>query len=252
MLKKVKIFENYFLIIGAQRSGTTYLYNILDEHPEICLAKPVKPEPKYFLGAEFNGNPADYRNAFFDRNKNYKSYGEKGTTYYENSWVTPRVLEFFPDAKFLIILRNPVERAVSNYYFSKNNNLETRTLEEVFLEEKQQPPYPNYISTNPFDYLQRGIYLNYIQSFLNYIPADKLKILIFEELVENLSEIQALYKYLNVSSDFVPDSLHRQINASSQTILPKKIQEKLHEYFIPYNKQLSDFLGRAVFKQKQL
>ena len=40
---------NHFFIVGAQRCGTTYLYNLLDEHPEIEMAKPVKPEPKFFM-----------------------------------------------------------------------------------------------------------------------------------------------------------------------------------------------------------
>ena len=41
--------DNQFFIVGAQRSGSTYLYNLLDGHPDVCMAKHVRPEPKYFL-----------------------------------------------------------------------------------------------------------------------------------------------------------------------------------------------------------
>ena len=50
----------HFFIIGAQRSGTTYLYHLLDEHPEICMARPLRPEPKFFLKNELYARGLEY------------------------------------------------------------------------------------------------------------------------------------------------------------------------------------------------
>ena len=56
----------HFFIAGAQRSGTTYLYRLLDEHPEIEMAKPERPEPKFFLLDELHARGLKfYENHFF-------------------------------------------------------------------------------------------------------------------------------------------------------------------------------------------
>ena len=57
--------NQFFFIIGAQRSGTTYLHNILEEHPEISMASPVIPEPKFFLSSDYKKGKAFYINKFF-------------------------------------------------------------------------------------------------------------------------------------------------------------------------------------------
>jgi hypothetical protein len=114
--------KNQFFIVGAQRSGTTYLYNILDEHPEICMAQPVKPEPKYFLNKKLlDINIDEYYKMYYYENKKIKIYGEKSTSYYENEEVAKSIALTFPLTKIIFILANPVDRAISNYKFSVQN-----------------------------------------------------------------------------------------------------------------------------------
>ena len=241
--------NNLVLIIGAQRSGTTYLYTILDEHPEICMAKPIKPEPKFFLSDDYYKGKSFYFNKYFShKNNNHKVFIEKSTSYYEFEKVPKRLISEFANTKIIFLLRNPVERAFSNYFFSKNNNLETRTIEEVFIYNKPIPEYPKTISTNPFDYLERGVYIKYIKIYLKYIPAENFYIYASDDIIENITEIQKLYKKLNVSENFVPNSLTKKINKNEKKhAMSIEIIYTLNKYYEQYNKELEDFLARKIF-----
>ena len=117
-LKKLKILnQKKLFIVGAQRSGSTLLYKILSSHSQICMAKPYFPEPKYFLkNYKVNKN---YFKKFFKHYKNENYIGEKSTSYLEYIFVAKRINKNFPDAKIFIILRNPADRAISNFFFQK-------------------------------------------------------------------------------------------------------------------------------------
>ena len=79
-----KMSNEHFFIVGAQRSGTTFLYNMLDKCDTICMAKPVFPEPKYLLNRKYNClNYKSYLDTHFKHQKNEKILGEKGTSYIE-------------------------------------------------------------------------------------------------------------------------------------------------------------------------
>ena len=241
--------DNLFLIIGAQRSGTTYLYTILYEHPEICMAKPLKPEPKFFLSNNYNKGKDFYFNKYFShKNNNHKVFIEKSTSYYEFKEVPQRLISEFANTKIIFIIRNPVERALSNYFFSKNNKLETRSIENVFLHKTPAPEYPKTISTNPFDYLERGNYIKYIKMYLQYIPKENFNVLFFNDIIGNITEVQKLYKKLNISVNFVPNSLTKKINNNeNKNTVSVKIISKLNKYYEPYNKELENFLTRKIF-----
>ena len=158
--------KNHFIIAGAQRSGTTYLYEVLDEHPEICMSKPVKPEPKYFIEKKKEDLILErYHKSFFNHcSDKTKIFGEKSTSYYERKESVELIAHLLPEVKIIFLLRNPVERAVSNYFFSINNGLEDRSIEEVFLKNKIHPKIDlNNISVNPYNYLGRGEYIQFIE-----------------------------------------------------------------------------------------
>ena len=111
--------QKHLIIIGAQRSGSTFLHALLDKHVDIYMARPVNPEPKYFLRE--NSNLNEYRNTVFAGAPKSKLYlGEKSTSYYEKPEVAGRIKSMIPDAKLVVVLRNPVNRAISNFTFSTN------------------------------------------------------------------------------------------------------------------------------------
>ena len=241
---------NNFFIVGAQRSGSTYLLTLLDEHPGICMAKPIRPEPKYFMNkSQYNVSASEYIKLHFD-NAEYSSqlHGEKSTSYYELEESAHLISHLYPFSKIIFILRDPVERALSNYFFSINNGVEKRTIEDVFLHETEiTSTYDSNISTNPFDYVGRGEYKKFIDLYLKYFKKEQIKILIFEELRNNLIMIQGLFKFLNVDETYIPNSLMLKINESiNKTHVPDEVRQKLKLYYKTTFPQLEHFLGRDL------
>ena len=114
-----------FVIAGAPRSGTTWLTSALDRHPDIWLAKPRRPEPKFFLVDELYelGIEEYSRRWFADAPSSYKA-GEKSTNYLESPTAARRMAAHLPDVRLLFVLRDPVERAISNYRWSVSNDME--------------------------------------------------------------------------------------------------------------------------------
>ena len=238
--------KNQFFIVGAQRSGTTYLYTILDEHPEICMAKPVKPEPKYFLTNEYN-EAEYYKNYYNHKTNNTKMFGEKSTSYYESDSIAQKIATAMPLAKIVFILADPVDRAISNYKFSFENGLETRSIEDVFINNVSIDSSEYDTSVNPFDYKQRGIYHEFIESYYSNFPKENIKIIIREEFTNDIDAIQNLYKFLEVDDTFIPSSINKVVNSSKSKIkISNDIVESLSKYYKQPNKNLEKLLDRDL------
>lgn len=237
--------QRFVCIIGAQRCGTTYLYELLDEHPEIAMAKPKRPEPKYFLdeSAVKLGREAYLQKFFSDAPATVNVFGEKGTSYIEFPEAGARVQQLFPDALAIVMLRNPVDRALSNYFFSVQNGLETRTLEEAFLEGKPAPTLKQNVSVSPFDYLGRGQYSSYLEPYMKRF-AERMRVCIFEETVGNLSTIQSVYKWLNVDDRFVPAMINSTVNAGPDQY-PDRVPEEVRKSLVLYYRD-------AIMRTEQL
>jgi len=211
---------SYFFIIGAQRSGTTLLYHLLEKHPQISMAKPMRPEPKFFLQTPKNIDTQHYLNTYHQvRDSSIKAYGEKSTSYYEKPEVAEHIAQYFPDAKIIMLLRNPVDRAISNYFFTLQHGLETRTLEEVFIQKTPKPFIPKHISVSPFDYLKRGYYSQYLPAYIEKFGRDRVKVLIFDNFTKNpQNDLNDIFDFLKITKQNIeiPVAFDRQ-NASNKT-----------------------------------
>lgn len=235
--------SNYFFIIGAQRSGTTFLYNQLDEHPEIYMARPVRPEPKFFLNRKFYEKGRDYYINRYFKNCVEKVKGEKSTSYIEFEEAQKRIKSFFPEAKIIVVMRNPVMRALSNYQFSYKNGFEKRTLEEVFVQKKKNDYNGEMPSVSPFDYLRRGEYIRYLQPVYKHFDSSRVMPVIFENLIADIRYLQEIYRFLEVDKAFEPKTFGQVINASEQNLnVSEEVYKSLKTHFMSYNRELEDFL----------
>jgi hypothetical protein len=247
----------YFFIAGAQRSGTSYLYCLLAEHPEIEMAKPIRPEPKFFLiDALFERGLEYYKNHFFEGKEGAWRRGEKSVSYMESEKVAERIARYFPEAKLLFLLRDPVERAISNYWFSVNNGLETMSMSEAFLhEEERWLDYDHqHVSASPYAYLRRGRYIDYISTYEHYFPPENIKVILLEQLVKSINIVTDLYAFLGVAPDFMPATYDQIINRGDKPsyILPLNLEYYIIDYFAETNACLAERFGLDLTAWRRL
>ena len=125
-----------FVGVGVGHSGTTWLFNCLDEHPEISGSKPK--ETKFFR-EEFDKGLAYYQKKFFT-NKNASVLGEFTPSYIYNPEIAKRIKESFPNTKIIVVLRDPLEFIRSAYYFDKQRGIIAFTdLNQQISEDLQNP-----------------------------------------------------------------------------------------------------------------
>ena len=246
----------HFIIAGAQRCGSTYLYRLLDAHPEILMAKPLRPEPKYFLAQE-GRLPVyqEYLQFYFPGHSRFKILGEKSVAYLEREDAAERIKRMLPGVKILIILRDPVMRAVSNYWFTRDFGLEKRSLEEVFdtLEDKAPGPEAGKISVSPYRYLARGRYVESIERYEKIFGRARLHIVILENFSGNAAELRKLYIFLGAATSFMPEKPGFVDNESGKRDekISDKTLKRLISYFRESNTRLANRYGLDLSRWPQ-
>jgi hypothetical protein len=182
-----------FIIGGAPRSGTTYLAQALDRHPDVYLAKPFIPEPKVFFGPE--RTVVEYRAAYerlLAGAGRESALGEKTSNYLENDEACRRIAATLPKTRMVFVVREPVARAYSNYLWSRKNGLETLSFEEAIARENQRPSPlpPENTHARPFDYQRRGEYGRFARRYYDALGRERVGFFLFEELTQLLGDVQ--------------------------------------------------------------
>ncbi len=207
-----------FYILGAQKSGTTWLTSMLRQHPEIFI--PRQKEINYFNRVEnFSLGREWYENHFNDHG-NATAIGEATPEYLgvnltqETAKVVDRIKALTPNARFIISLRNPVTRAVSGLLhdmrqgrMSAWSNLDT---EFDLLFSRRHPCH---------HVLAFGHYGEQIRSFLRHFPVHRFKFIIYEQdILSNRREtLRCLCQFLRVQTDFAFQHVDVRINPAIQT-----------------------------------
>lgn len=240
----------HLLLIGAQRSGTTYLHSLLDAHPQITMARPARPEPKVFCDPLAVAKGLDwYRDTYFRHATNEQLLGDKSTSYLEDPGAPARAREMLGEAHVLAVLRDPVQRAVSNWRFSTENGLETRPLETALRENLTQEAAwdPTVTSVSPFAYIERGRYLDYLEPWMATFP-DTMQVLFLQELVEDDTTVDKLWNALGVGPGPLKDPPTEPVNSidGQPPTLSSDLLGTLETYFEASDRALSAHLGRPL------
>jgi len=241
---------DHFVIVGAQRSGTTYLYGLLDEHPEIEMAKPLRPEPKFFLDYDQYSLGLDAYDAKYFSDAGSRVRGEKSTSYIESEVAARRISAMLPDALIVVVVRDPVARAMSNYQFTRQHGIEDLDPSDALHRAASGDRVwdRTRFSVSPFAYLARGRYVDYLERFTAHFARDQIHVLVFEELVADPSVIGGLYERLSVDRAFRPLRLGTPVNAAlkADEVPEPALETWMRDYFREPNRQLEQFLGRPL------
>jgi hypothetical protein len=241
-----------FIIAGAPRSGTTYLYALCDSHPHICMAKPVSPEPKFFLVDEEYAHGLDYyAQRYFAAAGDYTARGEKSSNYLESAAAADRIHHLLPHVRLVFILRNPIERAFSNYLWSRQNGLESLSFSEALAQEteREQAYTGRWRYARPHSYRSRGCYADLLRPYLERFPRSQITVMLFEEiLAAPEASAAALFRFLGVEACAVPFDFSRRINAAEAPADRMTAADYNHlcRYYAEPNRALADILQRSL------
>jgi hypothetical protein len=240
----------HLLVVGAQRSGTTYLHSLLEAHPDITMARPSRPEPKVFCDAELSARGVDwYRATYFAHARPDQLLGDKSTSYLEHPEAPARARAVLGQAHVVVLLRDPVERAVSNWQFSTDNGLETRPLETALREnlEHEREWDRGASSVSPFAYLERGRYIDHLTAWTTAFPTTT-HVVFLPELVDDETTLKSLDQALGVDPGSRPAPGDRPLNPShaEAPALSSDLVGRLRSYYQESNRALGVHLGREL------
>ncbi len=187
-----------FLVIGAQRSGTSSLYKWLSRHPEVAAS--LRKEIEYFT-VDYGRGPGWYKAHFPLRARRTvaRLRGRRLLTfeatpdYIFDPRAPERAHHLLPEARLVLVLRDPAKRAVSHYHHMRRLGLEPLGIDEAIQGEEGRlapewerivaDPYHRATGLRRFSYAARGLYAEQIERWLEYFPRDRLLVLRFEDLV---------------------------------------------------------------------
>ena len=251
-----------FLIIGTQRGGTTALYHYLKTHPCIVPATIVDThffDKKYSKGLRWYQAhfPMQWERAYVQQVRKHPLItGEASSSYLFYPHAPKRVAEVLPHVKLIVLLRNPVDRAYSQYYHAIELGHETRSFEEAIQGEEERTAQErekilkdeHYYSHayKHLSYLTRGIYVDQLQEWMRFFPREQFLILKSEDFYANPAAVlKEMFTFLNLPTieTQLKKKEYKQYNNNSYSKMDAAMRTRLVEYFKPHNARLYELLG---------
>ena len=239
-----------FLIVGAQKAGTTSLHDYLCQHSRVV--PPATKEVNYF-DLEFHRGTNWYR-AHFQRTGSAPTLTGEATPYYLFHPLVPqRVAGVLPACRLIVILRNPIDRAFSHHNHERALGFESLPFEQAIAAEAQRLDgeearllsEPRYHSAayRHHSYVSRGRYAEQLERWLRYVDRDRLLVLSAEELFADPAKVVAeAQEFLGLRQEIPADVSPK--NARAYAPISDEVKAGLRETFAPHNERLYRLVGR--------
>jgi len=224
-----------FIIIGAQKSGTTSLFKYLKPHPKIFMSS-NKEAPFFSDDKLYEAGWESFSRDFFNGATDEQYWGKASPQYMGNKLAAQRIHEMMPDTRLIALLRNPVERAFSQYSMSVRRGFEQRSFDEVVAALMQSDALITARNTMPVleagntnedesgHYLVWGEYGRILQEFQNYFPKDQLHVLFMDEMIKDpVGTYQQVIKFIGIDDNYVPPNVGKVYHKGGMhQIIPEK------------------------------
>jgi len=246
-----------FIIVGAQKSGTTAAAFNINQHPDVSVFDGVtsfgQREIEFFNQHWEEG--VEWYKTHFDRRKTFA--GEKTAELLHRTITHPRIYQVVPAAKLIILLRCPVERAFSQWRMATRPGWgETREFrqviddelsvlgegvhDEAFYDCRQRTPTPWREG-----YLLRGFYLDQILSLLKWFPRDRVHVAISERVRHNMTfAYNEMFRFIG-APPFSGEYAEHFVGTRTEA-MDRNVVEKLVNLYRPMNQRLFEWLGYEV------
>ena len=244
----MSLFIPDFFILGAAKAGTTSLYDLLNEHSQIKMS--IVKEPMFFSRDDYYQRGLDwYSKTFFSADEEDSLFGEASPHYlFWADKVAPRIHESAAqkELKFIVILRDPVDRAYSWYWNMIKEGEESLPFEQAIAKEtdrlRDEGNALRASGSMIYGYKKGSMYAEQIKAFLNHFPKENFFFLLQEDLQsKETRQIIGLFNFLGTSSDPIKNRAARRNPASMprsrklQGLLRNTypIKDKI-KFFIPF------------------
>jgi hypothetical protein len=236
-----------FIIIGASKCGTTFLYHLLIQHPHV---EPAAAKELHFFDALFEEGTGWYRQCFpaprWEDGR--RTITGEATPMLAHPYAPERAAQVVPQARLILLLRNPVDRAYSLYNHWVRNGVETMSFEEVIEAEMTWLPgatrhgHLDDVEDVPFGYLSRSIYVDHLLRWSRFFGDEQLLVLKSEDFFERPQEtLELVLEFLDLP-EWEPESWESR-KKHHYGRMDASTRRRLEEYFEPHNRRLYEHLG---------
>ncbi len=244
-----------FIIIGAQKSGTSSLFRYLSQHPQIT---PSYRKEVHFFDGGLNPNVDNFKKgepwyrAHFplkqNASNNQKSF-EASPLYMFNPLTPQRISELIPEVRLIAVLRDPVERAISHYFHEKRKGREPLPIMKALQSEEERlspvitkQDYKNDIFIH-HSYKARGVYHEQLKRYANFFPMSNILVLnSLTFFTQPHDALRRIYEFVGVDSEFVVDDLVPRNVGTNRTKVDSEVYEYLEDYYRLHNQELYEFI----------
>jgi hypothetical protein len=239
------------VIVGAQKAGTTQLYSYLVKHP--CVFGGAEKEMHYF-SKQPHRSVAWYRSRFPLRRRVAARGGhvlEASPSYFPMPSALRQMQSVLPEARVIVLLRDPVSRAFSHYQHSKTRHLESRSFEQAVAEELRDEVFPAKRGValareaRPMlGYVGRGYYALQLELLFALYPRDRVLVIDSASLFADTSATcQRVFSFLGLDSFEVRPSKIYNRGYYVEKIDPR-VADQLRKHYRPYDDLLGDVVGQ--------
>jgi hypothetical protein len=248
-----------FIIIGAQKCGTSSLYRYLIQHPRVAAC--LKKEVHYFDWHFRRGTrwyrahfpTAAYRRMYETWTGHQLLTGEASPYYLFHPHAPERVRALLPGVKLIALLRDPVDRTLSAYHHQVRRGRESLAFLEALDREQQRIDGERARLTDDhsynspahrhFSYLARGIYADQLTAWMKAFPRERLLVIRSEDFFEDPASVYSQVLDFVGLPHWEPPQF-RRFNAADYDAMDPSIRQRLTDYFAPHNQRLYELVGR--------
>lgn len=183
-----------FIFAGAAKSGSSTLFEYIRQHPDICMSETKEP---FFFDFNYENGISYYEKNFFHY-QGEKIIGEATVWYMSWSSVPERIYKTIPDVKLLFVIRNPIDRAFSNYLMDLRGGHYTprQTFGYVIRNEKRVTKLDRRIVSG-------GLYYQHLKGFEQYFEREKMLVILYDDLKRDIRAVErCVYQFLDIEPDF--------------------------------------------------
>jgi hypothetical protein len=236
-----------FVIGGTQKGGTSALDSFLRQHPQICMPR-TKKELHYFDNEKNFRRRANYKHyhAHFRPERRHRVIGEATPIYMYWEAAPYRIWSYNPEMKWILVLRNPVERAFSAWNMETKRKAEHLSFRAALEQEPTRCREALPLQHRVFSYIDRGFYAHQVRRIFNIFGAENSLILLNEDLrADHRNTLGKVFKFLRVDNQKTPPQATVFEHDYDEKIAPD-LYSKVVDVFYFDIKELERLLGRDL------